>query len=74
MKTSLTRLIVTISLSAYTLVGVHAKCPLCPASVGGVALTKRCTNSGTYRQSRYQKLPVGPGGWIRHCEYDVRIR
>ncbi|KAF8837250.1 hypothetical protein BDN67DRAFT_973233 [Paxillus ammoniavirescens] len=47
MKTFLTLLTVITSLSAYTLVGVHARCPNCPATVGGVKLTSKCISGGT---------------------------
>ncbi|KIK72310.1 hypothetical protein PAXRUDRAFT_836488 [Paxillus rubicundulus Ve08.2h10] len=46
MKTFLTLLATIISLSAYTLVGVRAKCPICPGSVAGTALGNQCTFNG----------------------------
>ncbi|KAF8835380.1 hypothetical protein BDN67DRAFT_975362 [Paxillus ammoniavirescens] len=44
------------SLSAYTLVGVHAlaDCTTCPSSAGGLALVSRCVD----------------GKSITHCHYD----
>ncbi|KIK76428.1 hypothetical protein PAXRUDRAFT_429621 [Paxillus rubicundulus Ve08.2h10] len=46
MKTFLTLLAAIISLSAYTLVGVHAKCAICPKTVAGAPLKSQCTQSG----------------------------
>ncbi|KAF8840008.1 hypothetical protein BDN67DRAFT_676803 [Paxillus ammoniavirescens] len=54
MKTFLTLLTAITSLSAYTLVGVHAKCPNCPAAVGGVNLHYKCTIADT-TTCQYQK-------------------
>ncbi|KIK80634.1 hypothetical protein PAXRUDRAFT_833411 [Paxillus rubicundulus Ve08.2h10] len=47
MKTFLTLLAVITYLNAYTLVGVHAKCAICPSSWGDVWLRSRCTRNGT---------------------------
>ncbi|KIJ15162.1 hypothetical protein PAXINDRAFT_169327 [Paxillus involutus ATCC 200175] len=47
MKTFLTLLAAITSLSAYTLVGVHATCAICPPSTGGMSLAtgSGCTDS-----------------------------
>ncbi|KAF8838664.1 hypothetical protein BDN67DRAFT_971213 [Paxillus ammoniavirescens] len=46
MKTFLTLLAVITSLSAYTLVGVHAGCAHCPKTLSsGASLTSSCTNA-----------------------------
>ncbi|KIJ08544.1 hypothetical protein PAXINDRAFT_18335 [Paxillus involutus ATCC 200175] len=45
MKTFLTLLAAITYLSAYTLVGVYAKCAICPSSTGGgFNLVNKCTN------------------------------
>ncbi|KIJ04982.1 hypothetical protein PAXINDRAFT_21738 [Paxillus involutus ATCC 200175] len=76
MKTFLTLLVAITSLSAYTLVGVHAKtkCATCPETVnnGSDGLEDSCyQNSGAYRQNRYGSK-TGPEGF--RCYYNVRTR
>jgi hypothetical protein len=46
MKTFLTLLAAITYLSAYTLVGVYAKCAICPTSTGGgFNLVNKCTDT-----------------------------
>ncbi|KIK92798.1 hypothetical protein PAXRUDRAFT_146546 [Paxillus rubicundulus Ve08.2h10] len=46
MKTFLTLLAAITSFSAYTLVGVHGKCPISPTSLDGMGLRNQCTVGG----------------------------
>ncbi|KAF8835379.1 hypothetical protein BDN67DRAFT_975356, partial [Paxillus ammoniavirescens] len=65
MQFFLTLLASIASLSAYTLVGVHAltACTTCPSSIGGRALVSRCVNnkSVTYCQTRETYMPIRRG-------------
>ncbi|KIK74032.1 hypothetical protein PAXRUDRAFT_836090 [Paxillus rubicundulus Ve08.2h10] len=65
MRTFLTLAAIT-SLSAYTLVGVHAKCAICPSKVDGRSSTSRCTSSTGITTCRYE--PAGQSG--RYCYYN----
>ncbi|KAF8839971.1 hypothetical protein BDN67DRAFT_981380 [Paxillus ammoniavirescens] len=74
MQFFLTLLASIASLSAYTLVGVHAltACTTCPSSVAGQALVSRCVDSKSitycqYNVNRFLKKPT-------FCNYDVCTR
>ncbi|KIJ10725.1 hypothetical protein PAXINDRAFT_172082 [Paxillus involutus ATCC 200175] len=69
MKTFLTLLAAITSLSAYTLVGVHALCPICPNTMNDVGLYNHCTLNGI-SQNRYKT----PEGFVLSCSYGVRAR
>ncbi|KIK79849.1 hypothetical protein PAXRUDRAFT_160148 [Paxillus rubicundulus Ve08.2h10] len=66
MKTVLSLLAIITSLSAYTLVCVHAKCAMCPSTMYGWFLFDP---GGAYCQSRYQ--PIGVDKIT--CPYGVRV-
>ncbi|KIK93791.1 hypothetical protein PAXRUDRAFT_828617 [Paxillus rubicundulus Ve08.2h10] len=53
MKTFLTLLAGIISLSAYTLLGVHAKCAICPYTVNAQTLVGSCPTDHKYTACRY---------------------
>ncbi|KIK76624.1 hypothetical protein PAXRUDRAFT_832665 [Paxillus rubicundulus Ve08.2h10] len=67
MKTFLTLLAAITSLSAYTLVGVHAtmKCSLCPPSTGGVPVYSACTNNKNVTNCQYRIRAL-----TLHCYYN----
>ncbi|KIK74675.1 hypothetical protein PAXRUDRAFT_528806 [Paxillus rubicundulus Ve08.2h10] len=67
MKTFLVLLTTITSLSAYTLVGVQADCPVCPPSMGGVKLHDGCTSNGD-TVCWYQL--TNQEGSFRFCEYE----
>ncbi|KAF8836380.1 hypothetical protein BDN67DRAFT_1014748 [Paxillus ammoniavirescens] len=74
MKTFLTLLTAITSLSAYTLMGVHAGCPICLTSVGGAAFRNRCTVNGL-TACQYQVMEKNkPPGAVIYCYYDMRTR
>ncbi|KAF8834065.1 hypothetical protein BDN67DRAFT_976263, partial [Paxillus ammoniavirescens] len=54
MKNFLTLLAAITSLSAYTLVGVHAMCAVCPKSMSSSGLKSQClTNGGERTRCQY---------------------
>ncbi|KIJ06637.1 hypothetical protein PAXINDRAFT_20170 [Paxillus involutus ATCC 200175] len=68
MKNFLTLLAAIASLSAYTLVGVHAACATCPKTMsGGWGWLFLFDPGDAYRQGRYQKNRKGASLW---CYYD----
>ncbi|KAF8838665.1 hypothetical protein BDN67DRAFT_971217 [Paxillus ammoniavirescens] len=69
MKTFLTLLAVITSLSAYTLVGVHAECPNCPKALGlSVTWLSSCTNADRSITS----CSYARGKSTFNCDYTVR--
>ncbi|KIK96524.1 hypothetical protein PAXRUDRAFT_138237 [Paxillus rubicundulus Ve08.2h10] len=70
MKTFLTLLVAITSLSASTLVGVHAECAVCPPTLGDAAPYTACTQDGITACGRYKKT----GGSKVRCYYNVRAR
>ncbi|KIK73144.1 hypothetical protein PAXRUDRAFT_836315 [Paxillus rubicundulus Ve08.2h10] len=66
MKTFLTLLAAMTSLSAYTLVGVHATCATCPPSAGDLALATRCVDNNGITICNYEKAGITS----RHCYYN----
>ncbi|KIK73842.1 hypothetical protein PAXRUDRAFT_167493 [Paxillus rubicundulus Ve08.2h10] len=77
MKTFFTLLATIMSLSAYTIVGVHANCAICPKAVGGAGFNSRCTQSnGDITRCRCVFLiPVilfDPGGTYRQNRYLIK--
>ncbi|KAF8835695.1 hypothetical protein BDN67DRAFT_404036 [Paxillus ammoniavirescens] len=70
MKTFLTLLAAIASLSAYTLVGVHANCALCPTTIEGRSFASRCADKAGKITCTYEQQ----GQSSRHCYYDVRTR
>ncbi|KIK73631.1 hypothetical protein PAXRUDRAFT_836221 [Paxillus rubicundulus Ve08.2h10] len=66
MKNFWALLITITSLSAHTLAAVHASCPICPSSMGGLELHDGCTSQGItvcwYRKNEASSF--------RFCEYD----
>ncbi|KAF8835693.1 hypothetical protein BDN67DRAFT_974997 [Paxillus ammoniavirescens] len=65
MKTFLTLLAAITSLSAYTLVGVHANCAVCPTSIDGRQLANRCIDEAGTTICQYEKQSKSS----RHCYY-----
>ncbi|KAF8837185.1 hypothetical protein BDN67DRAFT_973287 [Paxillus ammoniavirescens] len=65
MKTFLTLLAAITSLSAYTLVGVHAGCAICPTSLSGEKLYNVCATSGKITSCEYKNGVVVKF----HCYY-----
>ncbi|KIK80162.1 hypothetical protein PAXRUDRAFT_159379 [Paxillus rubicundulus Ve08.2h10] len=75
MKSFLTLFAAIISLGAYTLVGVHAGCAVCPtpSHEAGFKFRDQCITDGITTQcSRYQNN--GPNGSFLYCYYNVRTR
>jgi hypothetical protein len=77
MKTFLTLLAAIISLSAYTLVGVHATCAICPTSMNSVgswpAHALRTTVSLLASESpSHQLFLFDPGDAYRQSRYSKR--
>ncbi|KIK80451.1 hypothetical protein PAXRUDRAFT_833520 [Paxillus rubicundulus Ve08.2h10] len=66
MKNLLTLLAAMTSLSAYTLVGVHATCAACPPSLGNLASTIRCVDNKGITFCNYEKAGITS----RHCYYN----
>ncbi|KAF8835531.1 hypothetical protein BDN67DRAFT_975214 [Paxillus ammoniavirescens] len=58
------------SLSAYTLMGVHAKCPICPTSVDGMELRNQCTVEGLTACQYQVIISNGLPGAAIYCYYD----
>ncbi|KAF8839204.1 hypothetical protein BDN67DRAFT_970427 [Paxillus ammoniavirescens] len=70
MKTFLTLLTAIAPLSAHTLVGVRAKCAICPSSVGGkkFELVDKCTDRMGVTTSCEYRYEVEP----RSCKWDAK--
>ncbi|KAF8837116.1 hypothetical protein BDN67DRAFT_230463 [Paxillus ammoniavirescens] len=68
MKTFLTLLVAITSLSAYTLVGVHAGCAICPETMFGWGLSSQCVpTGGDITRCEYQEHGTGSSLW---CYFD----
>ncbi|KIK78066.1 hypothetical protein PAXRUDRAFT_775000 [Paxillus rubicundulus Ve08.2h10] len=77
MKTFFTLLATIISLSAYTIVGVHANCTICPKTVCSAGFNSKCTQSnGDITRCRCIFLiPVilfDPGSTYRQNRYLIK--